>query len=520
MWVTTGPCIEKKAKNALRDAIPDFDLYLRKEQIRIVPDSEWYLKDNIFNVQRILNAWTDQLNQALSSGFAGMRVTSNMSGFGKKGWRKVADYEKEVNNVIDKYRMLAICSYCIDECVTPEIIEVVSWHQSAIIRREGKWEVIEGGDRKKIVEALRVSESKYRTLLEGLPEKIFLKDTNSVYMSCSENYAKDFKIKAEEIVGKTDNDLYPRQLAEKYKADDRRIIKSGKTEDINEKCIQNGREIIVHAVKSPVRDKEGNITGILGILLDITAQRQAQKKLLDYQKRLQDLASKMSLTEECERRRIAVELHDHVMQDLILFKISSGELRGRNLPEELVKPLDEIYKHLDRIIDEMRSLTFDLGSSVLYELGLEAAIREWLFDEVQQKYGIHTEFEDDEHPKPLDDDVRAVLYRAVRELLVNIVKHAQAHKVKVSIGRENYHVRIVVADDGIGFVPSPQLNKTGSIGLFSIRERLSYLGGNIEIESKPGQGTHITLIAPINRENIENDKDQRGHYEHKNYSGG
>jgi signal transduction histidine kinase len=208
------------------------------------------------------------------------------------------------------------------------------------------------------------------------------------------------------------------------------------------------------------------------------------------------------------------------MQDLILFKISSGQLRGENLPEELVKPLDEIYKHLDRIIDEMRSLTFDLGSSVLYELGLEAAIREWLSDEVQQKYGIHTEFEDDERPKPLDDDVRAVLYRAVRELLVNIVKHAQARKVKVSIGRDNHHVRIVVADDGIGFVPSPQLNKTGSIGLFSIRERLNYLGGSIEIESKPGQGTHITLVAPINREKIENDESQRGHYEHKNCSGG
>ena len=520
MWVTAESCIEKKAEKAMRDAIPDFDRYLRKEQIRIVPDSEWYLKDNIFNVQRVLNAWTDQFNQALSSGFAGMRVTGDMSGFGKKVWRKVADYEKEVNNVIDKYRMLALCSYCIDECGTPEITDVVSWHQSAIIRREGKWEVIESDERKKIVEVLRVSESKYRALLEGLSEKVFLKDTNSVYVSCNENYAGDFKIKAGEIVGKTDDDLYPSQLAEKYKADDRRIIKSGKTEDINEKCIQNGREIIVHTVKSPVRDKEGNVTGILGVLLDITAQRQAQKKLLDYQKRLQDLASKMLLTEERERRRIAVELHDHVMQDLILFKISSGQLRGENLPEELVKPLDEIYKHLDRIIDEMRSLTFDLGSSVLYELGLEAAIRERLSDEVQRKYGIHTEFEDDERPKPLDDDVRAVLYRAVRELLVNIVKHAQAHKVKVSIGRDNHHVRIVVADDGIGFVPSPQLNKTGGLGLFSIRERLNYLGGSIEIESKPGQGTHITLVAPVKREKIENDEGQRGHYEHKNCSGG
>jgi len=153
-------------------------------------------------------------------------------------------------------------------------------------------------------------------------------------------------------------------------------------------------------------------------------------------------------------------------------------------------------------------------------LGLEAAIREWLYDEVQQKHGIHTKFEDDEQPKPLDNDVRAVLYRAVRELLVNVVKHAQAQRVKVSIGKDNNNVRIVVADDGIGFVPSPQLNKTGGFGFFSIREGLNYLGGSIEIGSKPGQGTHITLIAPIKRGNIENDEGQGGHYEHKNFSGG
>jgi PAS domain S-box-containing protein len=362
-------------------------------------------------------------------------------------------------------------------------------------------------------------ESKYKTLLENLPQKIFLKDTNSVYISCNENYARDLKINAEEIVGKTDYDFYPRELAERYRADDRRIIKSGKTEDINEKCVQRGKEVFVHTVKTLVKDEAGNVIGILGIFWDITAQRQAHKRLLDYQKRLRDLTSKMSLAEECERRRLAVELHDQITQKLILFKIKLGSVREGKLPAQLGKPLDEIYQHLDQIIQDTRSLTFDLSSPTLYELGLEAAIREWLYDEVQQKHGIHTEFEDDEQPKPLDDDVRAVLYRAVRELLVNVVKHAQAQKVKVSIGKDNNNVQIVVADDGVGFVPSPQLNKTGGFGLFSIRERLNYLGGSIEIESKPGQGTHVTLIAPIKRGKIENDEGQGGHYEHKNFSG-
>lgn len=253
MWVTSKPLSIKETEEALRKAVPNFDRYLKKEQIRIVPDLEWYLKNNVFNLQRVLNAWADQLNQALSSGFAGMRITGDGCGLGREVWGEFADYEKEVNNVIGKYRMLAICSYCIDECKISEIIDIVSCHQSAIIRREGKWEVIESGERKKAVEAIQASESKYRTLLEDLTEKVFLKDRNSVYVSCNENYARDFKIKAEEIAGKTDYDFYPKELAEKYRAEDRRIIKSCKTEDINEKYIQNSREVIVHTVKTPVR---------------------------------------------------------------------------------------------------------------------------------------------------------------------------------------------------------------------------------------------------------------------------
>ncbi len=518
MWVTSGLSVEE-AKEALRKSIPDFDRYIEKGQVQFIPHSDWYLKDGVFNLQKALNAWVDQLNQALASGFAGMRVTGNGSGFEKEIWRELADYEKEVNKAIGKYRMIAICSYCVDKCGASEIVDMVGSHQSAIIRREGKWEVIESAERKRAMEVLQASENRYRTLLENLPQKIFLKDRNSVYVSCNENYAKVLEIKAKEIAGKTDYDFFPKKLAEKYRADDGRIMKSGETEDINEKYIQNGREVIVHIIKTPARDEEGNITGILGIFWDITAQRRAQRRLLAYQKRLRDLASEMSLTEERQRKRIAIELHDQVTQNLILFKINLGELRGKDLPGELIEPLNETYKHLDQIIGNMRSLTFDLGSPTLYELGLEAAVREYLNEEIQQKHGIKTEFKDDAPPKPLDDDVCALLYRAVRELLINVVKHAQAQYVKVSIYKDNGNIRINVVDDGIGFKPPAEefaSGKTAGFGLFSIRERLSYFGGNVDIESKPGEGTQVTLVAPIKcgkTDSIE------GCYEHKNFSG-
>ena len=133
-------------------------------------------------------------------------------------------------------------------------------------------------ERKKAQEKLRQSENKYRMLLENLPQKIFHKDRDSLYVSCNENLARDLKIKSVEIKGKTDHDLFPKELAEKYRADDNRIMMSGKTENIEEKYLQDGKEVWVHTVKTPIRDKDSTVTGVLGIFWDITEQKQAEQE--------------------------------------------------------------------------------------------------------------------------------------------------------------------------------------------------------------------------------------------------
>lgn len=145
---------------------------------------------------------------------------------------------------------------------------------------------IDIAERKQAVDALKVGEIKYRTLLENLPQKIFLKDKNLVYISCNENYARDLKIKPEEIAGKTDYDFYYKDLAEKYVADDKRTMDSGKIEEIEEKYIQDGREMFVHTVKTPVKDEKNNIIGILGIFWDITDRKRAEEALKESFERL------------------------------------------------------------------------------------------------------------------------------------------------------------------------------------------------------------------------------------------
>ncbi|MFH1484114.1 MAG: PAS domain S-box protein, partial [Chloroflexota bacterium] len=144
-------------------------------------------------------------------------------------------------------------------------------------------------ERKKAEEALQESESKYRTLIENIPERIFLKDRNSVYLSCNNSYAQDLKIKSEEIVGKTDYEFYPKELAEKYRADDRRIVGLGETERIEEKYVQDGQERIVETLKTPVRDEKGNVTGILGIFHDITKRKRAEEELQESERKYRHL---------------------------------------------------------------------------------------------------------------------------------------------------------------------------------------------------------------------------------------
>jgi PAS domain S-box-containing protein len=165
-----------------------------------------------------------------------------------------------------------------------ELIEKIKFLEGRIRELE-EWKF----ERKETESALRESENKYRVLIKTLPQKIFHKDRNSVYVSCNESYARDLKIRAGEIFGKTDYDFYPKEFAEKYRADDKRIMESGKIEDIEEKYIRDGEESIVYTVKTPVRDERGNIVGILGIFWDITERKKADEALRESENRLQSV---------------------------------------------------------------------------------------------------------------------------------------------------------------------------------------------------------------------------------------
>jgi PAS domain S-box-containing protein len=232
---------------------------------------------------------------------------------------------------------------------------------------------------------------------------------------------------------------------------------------------------------------------------DITARKQAEEALCVYHEQLVALSSELSRTEEHERRRIATDLHDTIGQMLALSKIKLGALREAAPPGSFADDLDEVRAQIDQSIQYTRSLTFELSPPALYELGLEAAV-EGLAAQIRRQHGISVNVKKDGWTgKELSDEMRILLFKTVRELLINVVKHADARTATVSIHGDAAHIRITVEDDGTGFDAAKTdlpPGKPSGFGLFSIRERLKYLGGQCGVDSAPGRGTRVLVTAP------------------------
>jgi signal transduction histidine kinase len=257
----------------------------------------------------------------------------------------------------------------------------------------------------------------------------------------------------------------------------------------------------ISSIIYPVKELNGQVSHVAMLHEDITNRVQAKQQIQEYQQRLKALSYQLTLSEERERRRIAVELHDHVGQSLAFARMRLAFAQKKCSDPEMQPILDEISESLLTSIQDTRNLVFDLSSPLLHEIGFGEALAEWLEQQVQERYGLEIEITDQAPDIRLTDDLRAILFRNVRELLTNVVKHANASKVSVQLGQVGDRIFVIVQDDGIGFDPNASTKTVGreeGFGLFSIQERMNDLGGDFKIESELGQGTKASLSIPLN----------------------
>ena len=246
----------------------------------------------------------------------------------------------------------------------------------------------------------------------------------------------------------------------------------------------------------------------IAFVTDITARKRAETALhertIELEQRtaqLSQLASDLTLAEQDAREQLAQTLHDGLQQLLVSASLNLGRyVKGRGRRGAESEPLAQARRHLDEAITAARSLSLELFPPLLHGSGLPAALM-WLAERTGHEYGIVVEVSADPMVDSNRKDIRTLLFESIRELLFNAVKHGHVDRVTVDLAltRENT-LCITVADRGIGFDPSRLVERAkaghSGWGLFRIRERLTLLGGRFDIESAPGQGTTVRLIAP------------------------
>jgi len=277
LWITSQPLGVEEAKEALRKAVPDLDVYMEKGQIEIIPYTDWYVKEGIFDSDRVLNEWVEKLNQALVNGYDGLRLTGNISWLEEKDWNNFANYEEEIDRIIGNYRMIALCTYCLDRCNAKEIIDVVVNHQFSLIKKDGKWEKVESSKRKQAEEVAIQATKDWEHTFDAVPDPIAILDNKYRVARVNRAMAARLGVTPEECVGVICYRAIHGTDKPPSSCPHRQLLKD-KLEHIKEVREDNlGGDFIVSV--SPLFNSEGKLTGCIHVARDINERKQAEEAL-------------------------------------------------------------------------------------------------------------------------------------------------------------------------------------------------------------------------------------------------
>ncbi|GEM_PF-4728792 len=346
--------------------------------------------------------------------------------------------------------------------------------------------------------------NRYLTIFESLPMPVIFLD--------SEGRVKNMNLSAVTLFNISSNpgafyysDISLKNLLGCFRQELDRFIAGTASELIFEKSINSKSEKRHFEFKfARMLDISDKFSGIIIMMNDISDRKKIEDSRIYMAKQqlLTKMTIELSVSEEQERRRISSDLHDNIGQALLLSKIKLGTLDSSLSSQESKEELKKIINLQDEIIQSVRSLSQQLSPPILYNVGLEAAIK-WLGKQMEDHYGLEVFFFDDGKEKPLSEDMRAILFQVCRELLINVSKYAGCRSADVSISRRKGELHLGVNDSGAGFdidavMKSKSTNENG-LGLFLIRERVKYLGGKTTIISSPGMGTSVTIAIPLRR---------------------
>lgn len=326
-------------------------------------------------------------------------------------------------------------------------------------------------------------------ILRYTPSIIYLKDKQLRYKLVNPGFEKLFQVSNEWIQGKQDEEVLPKEIAIQFEKNDKKALQQKKYIRSKEIININKHSYTFWSIKSPICTDNGEVTGVVGISTDITELEKTQKKL-------KQLSKNIIKNQEIERARIAKELHDELGQILTVLNMDAHwlEKKLKKIDDQAASRAKLMQQLIDKTIDEVRNLAFQLRPSTLDHLGLIEAL-ESLLSDFEKRTNIVYTFTKSRIPE-LDDTTTTAIYRIVQEAITNAIRHAAAQKIDISVSYNDTHLQVRIKDNGKGF-DTKSNKKFSGFGIVGMKERAELIGGKVVIISKPNKGTEVICTIPV-----------------------
>ncbi|MBB5608908.1 MULTISPECIES: PAS domain S-box protein [unclassified Janthinobacterium] len=348
--------------------------------------------------------------------------------------------------------------------------------------------------------ALAFSEERMQDIISMMPLSLFLKGADSSLLMMNHACEQQWGVRFEQVAGARIWKHFPAEQNAGFRAGDLEAFASRRVVILEELVwnaqLQENRLVQTH--KKPVFDADGLPQMVIAMAIDITDSKRNEENLRHSLAQLRELSDHQQTIKEEERRRIALDIHDDLGQNLMALRIDVSLLHARTAVSH-----PRLHQHAQRVLDtidatirSVRTIINDLHPSTL-ELGLAPAI-EWLLRQMEERGAIRYRLTVNSEAPDLGLDQRqtSAIFRVLQESLSNIVRHAQASVVDVALAQEHGHLHLRISDNGVGMRPDDD-GKRCAFGLKSIRERVQALGGEMQIDSQPGQGTALAIHVPL-----------------------
>lgn len=327
------------------------------------------------------------------------------------------------------------------------------------------------------------------SFIKYTPAVIYIMVKNGRYSLVNNRFEELFGVRSETVRGRTHHEILPEKVADQFRRHDRKVLRENRPYQVTERISQADGMHTYLAVKFPIYDDTGTVSGLCSIATDVTALNKAQEQL-------RRLSASIMDNQEKERTAIARELHDELGQVLTALRMDAvwmiDHLKNSD-PKAALRALTMCHL-IDKNIEDVRGMAIRLRPGVLDDLGLVDAL-EWYTTDFEKRCGITCVFKHHQVPA-VNNTLATAAYRITQEALTNVARHSGANSVEVSLRAPKGSLMLTVSDDGCGF-QDRQLSESECLGIAGMRERAALVGGVLQIKSQPDKGTQVNFTVPL-----------------------